>query len=464
MRQSSGAEKGVGDKRANSGRVSVESLSIRMGFAGALVVFASLWFQRHLIAEASTKDIIVFAGMALGVAAILTAVVTANVVVPSISDRTGDLVDVLRSVAQGDLTRAPRTAALGADGEEVVSAARSALVTLRTYVADARAATREAVARSQDLALHGSAAMSAAQRQSEGASSAALQGATLVELARAAHDDVSRIAKGAARLVDEAHAQRARETTLRKLSQQSHAHLHVGTGALDALASEVRASADELGALAGASEEIRSFVTLVRKMARQSKLLALNAAMEAARAGEQGSGFAVVASEVRRLARSSNEAADRTDQLVTDVLERVERVRGASERAVESVRQVRQASASGLESLRHLAHAADEGLKAASVEEHDVESVTAAGDALVLRLDQLAREADSLASLLRDAATASSTQQGRLQELTTSSNALTRTVTKAASAVGGLRVEKESAAAPATGAVDVALAPNVAAT
>ena len=164
--------------------------------------------------------------------------------------------------------------------------------------------------------------------------------------------DATRLTSSAGQLTDSARAIRQQERRLQDLSQSGVAHLRESVSALDALASDVGTNAEELAALAEASAEIRSFVLLVRKMARQSKLLALNAAMEAARAGEQGSGFAVVAGEVRRLARSSNDAADRTDQLVSDVLERVERVRQASLRAVDSSQSAREAAASSVASLR----------------------------------------------------------------------------------------------------------------
>ena len=87
-------------------------------------------------------------------------------------------------------------------------------------------------------------------------------------------------------------------------------------GQIERLAEEVHRSTEAMGLLQQESQKIGSVMDVIKSVAEQTNLLALNAAIEAARAGEAGRGFAVVADEVRGLAQRTQKSTEEIEELV----------------------------------------------------------------------------------------------------------------------------------------------------
>ncbi|MDR1269857.1 MAG: methyl-accepting chemotaxis protein [Planctomycetaceae bacterium] len=85
---------------------------------------------------------------------------------------------------------------------------------------------------------------------------------------------------------------------------------------IEGMVKQVKETARLMREINDGAGEIANVIDVVSRIARQTNLLALNASIEAARAGKAGAGFSVVAEEVRKLAKSSNEAATRISELV----------------------------------------------------------------------------------------------------------------------------------------------------
>lgn len=432
MRQSSGAEKA--HKHAETRAATpVQSTLAALGVTGAVLAILMLWLGRAVLAGVSTREVFILLGLTIGAGLLLGVILVAVLVLPALGRDVSVLADRLSRAADGDYSAAEQRLSVSSFHDRISAGLQIALTRVRDQLLELRGTSRENAARAQELSAHCGGLAATSIRTLEQSATAVHHGQELVAVSEKARAEAGQLAQAGAQAATSAAALRARYDGVVQLTRESIARLDASVALLGELSDRVRTNSDELTALAAASAEIRTFVVLVRKMARQSKLLALNAAMEAARAGEQGSGFAVVAGEVRRLAHSSNEAAERTDALVNDVLGKVSGARETSESAMEAARNALEATERGRASLQLLLDGA-----LARPEELPVVSMdpSALGALVVSTLDEALRGARAALMAMRDVDGGIHGHRDRAHELAAAGGALARQMGKAAASAG----------------------------
>jgi methyl-accepting chemotaxis protein len=223
-------------------------------------------------------------------------------------------VAIAEAIAAGDLTR-PVPSGGNDEAGRLLSAFSRMQEALRTMVSGAQRSAQELARAAENLrtAAHQSAAATEAQSEAASGMAAAVEQMSVsIDHVR----DNARDARG----------------TAARAGEESRAGgdvVHSSAGEMQHIATAVNEAAGVIRELEAYSNEISAIINVIREVADQTNLLALNAAIEAARAGEQGRGFAVVADEVRKLAERTTEST----HTIANVIDKVQA--GARRAAVE---------------------------------------------------------------------------------------------------------------------------------
>ncbi|MEN3110036.1 methyl-accepting chemotaxis protein [Uliginosibacterium paludis] len=279
--------------------------------------------EAHEAFTNETREDLVIMLLALGLGTSLALAIIRNLT-RTLGGEPGDVARIAGRIAAGNL-REPVPVSAG-DRDSVMAAMSSMQDALRRLIGKIDESSVHVSAAADELQRAADLVSTSAGVQSEASSAIA---AAMEEMA-ASIELISGHSSGASRSAAQSlgHASSA-VTAVRNTA-----------GDVDRIARTVTTSASTMAQLSAQSEQIASVLMVIREVADQTNLLALNAAIEAARAGEQGRGFAVVADEVRKL-------AERTARSTGEIAEVITAIQAAGQSTRASIEEANRLAASG---------------------------------------------------------------------------------------------------------------------
>jgi len=174
------------------------------------------------------------------------------------------------------------------------------------------------------------------------------------EAANATAASIEQLSVSVSQIADSA---RSAETLARDagaLSEHVAGDVEASAHEIARIADTIRTLASVLNGLDDRSQQISSIVNVIKDIADQTNLLALNAAIEAARAGEQGRGFAVVADEVRKLAERTGRATVEVGEMIGAVQREARQASGNMDTALQQVDHGVSLASQAADSIKHI--------------------------------------------------------------------------------------------------------------
>ena len=280
------------------------------GFDGQTTAYLAL--ERDVTAVTRSVDRIGLIQNIAVVAVVLLAIVVVYRQISNAFRPLGKAAEAMAAIASGDLS-----VEVTCNSNNEIAQMLAGMQAMREYLRGIIGAIHRATGDLNQVAIEAGQvaerSMSGAMQQKEDTDSVAT---AMTEMASTVHS-VAGNASEAAEAARNADGQ----------AKQGQSIVQATVTAIRSLADEVRSGAEAIERVRQESDAIGQILDVIRGIAEQTNLLALNAAIEAARAGEQGRGFAVVADEVRTL-------ASRTQTSTTEIQAMIERLQKGTQQAV----------------------------------------------------------------------------------------------------------------------------------
>ncbi len=222
------------------------------------------------------------------------------------------------------------------------------------------------------------------------------------EAASATAAAVEELAVSITQVMDNARDTESLSTRTSNYSKEGEKVVNNASDEIRKIADMVVQSSGTITALGQKSNEISNIVNVIKAIAEQTNLLALNAAIEAARAGEQGRGFAVVADEVRKLAERTSQATAEIGGMIAGIQKDMGVAVTSMQSGSEQVGQGVQLAGQAATALSSINDAAGETLSKISDIVSAMKEQSAASQEIAQNIERIAGMADQNSSAVKD--------------------------------------------------------------
>jgi len=348
---------------------------------------------------------------------------TINKMVDNLNAIIGDINSVMAAVGEGNLTRLIGAEAAG-DFASMVNGINATLENLRGIVAELTEAGINVGAVSQNM-------LSAGQEMNAMVTQMSASVGQIAQGAKAQAEQIAGASKESEGVGETASATLTKAEDMSRMSEMATKAAQEGSKAMgetvkntDLMLEGSKDSVARITSLSKSNEQIQEIVDIIRDIATQTNILAINAAIEAVRAGRQGKGFAVVAEEVKALSADSKTQAKNISNLVQSILKETEDTGNTINTMAENVELGRRSIEETSKSFTDI----DRAVESTSRTANEI-SVAAADqkksiDAVSESLDKISGIAADTSTSGTQSAEASKRLLGKMQELTTTASTL----------------------------------------
>ncbi len=289
-------------------------------------------------------------------------------------------VEVANKVAEGDLSvniEADSTNEIG----KLSLAVKHMVDKLKDVIASVKSTSDNLASASQELSA-------SAEQMSRGLTEQSGRSSQIATAATQMSQTIVDVAKNSSNIASSA-------TETLKVADNGKDIVSKSVEEVKAIAETVNESAKLISSLGERSKQIGEIVNVIKDIADQTNLLALNAAIEAARAGEQGRGFAVVADEVRKLAERTAKATAEISEMIGAIQNEMERAVGSMEEGTKRVETGVEFSAQAGDALRKIVNSVGE-LQAM------VQQIATATEEMSTASEQISNDIDTIANVAKE--------------------------------------------------------------